>query len=91
MIYECLVTQACPILCDPMDCSLPGPSVHGILQARIPEWVPCPPPGDLPHPGMEAVSLMSPALAGRFFPSLRRKPKYDSADQLNIQYISYFF
>ena len=31
--------QPCLILCDPMDCSLPGSSVHGILQARIPEWV----------------------------------------------------
>ena len=30
-----LVAQSCPILCDPMDCSLPGCSVHGILQARI--------------------------------------------------------
>ena len=31
--------QSCPALCDPMDCSLPGSSVHGILQARILEWV----------------------------------------------------
>ena len=31
--------QSCPILCDPMDCSLPGFSVHGILQARTLEWV----------------------------------------------------
>ena len=34
-----LVAQSCPTLCDPMNCSLPGSSVHGILQARIPEWV----------------------------------------------------
>ena len=33
------VAQSCPTLCDPMDCSLPGSSVHGILQARIQEWV----------------------------------------------------
>ena len=33
-----LVAQLCLTLCDPMDCSLPGSSVHGILQARIPEW-----------------------------------------------------
>ena len=33
-----LVTQLCPSLCNPMDCSLPGSSVHGILQARILEW-----------------------------------------------------
>ena len=34
-----LVTQSCLTLCDPMDCSPPGSSVHGILQARIVEWV----------------------------------------------------
>ena len=33
------VTQSCLTLCDPMDCSLPGSSVHGIFQARILEWV----------------------------------------------------
>ena len=31
--------QSCPTLCDPMDCSLPGFSVRGILQARTLEWV----------------------------------------------------
>ena len=34
-----LVTKLCPILATPMDCSLPGFSVHGILQARTLEWV----------------------------------------------------
>ena len=38
----CLVAQLCPILCDSMDCSLPGSSVHGILQARILEWAAMP-------------------------------------------------
>ena len=38
----CLVTQSCLTLCDPMDCSLPGSSVHGILQARILEWTAIP-------------------------------------------------
>ena len=33
------VAQSCPTLCDPMDCSLPGSSVHGVFQARILEWV----------------------------------------------------
>ena len=36
------MTQLCPTLCDPMDCSPPGCSVHGILQARILEWVAMP-------------------------------------------------
>ena len=42
--------------CDPVDCSLPGSSVHGILQARILEWVAFPSPGDLPDPGIEPKS-----------------------------------
>ena len=33
------VTQSCPTLCDPMDCSPPGPSIHGIFQARVLKWV----------------------------------------------------
>ena len=43
--------QSCPTLCDPVDCSQPGSFVHGILQARILECLPCPFPGDLPNPG----------------------------------------
>jgi len=40
ILYDCvLVAQSCLTLCDPMDSSLPGSSVHGILQARILEWV----------------------------------------------------
>ena len=36
---ESEVTQLCLTLCDPMDCSLPGSSIHGIFQARVLEWV----------------------------------------------------
>ena len=43
----------CLTLCDPRDCSPPGSSVHGILQARILEWVAIPFPGGLPDPGIE--------------------------------------
>ena len=35
----CLVAQSCLTLCNPIDCSLPGSSIHGIFQARILEWV----------------------------------------------------
>ena len=59
--------QPCLTLFDPMDCSLLDSSVHGILQARILEWVAIPSPGDLPDPGIEPSSLRPPALAGRFF------------------------
>ena len=100
---ESEVAQSCPTLSDPMDCSLPGSSIHGIFQAKVLEWgaiafselkcecmlshfsrVPpfvtlwtvavqaplskgfsrqewsgllCPPPGNLPDPGTEPISL----------------------------------
>ena len=54
--------QSCPTLCDSMDCSPPGSSVHRILRV----FLPFPSLQDLPDPGIEPVSLMSPALAGRF-------------------------
>ena len=41
-LYETVVTQLCPTLCDPTDYSPPASSVHGILQARIVEWVAIP-------------------------------------------------
>ena len=59
--------QSCLTLCDPMDCSPPGSSVHGIFQQEYWGGLPCPPPGDLPDPGIEPTSLTSSALAGRFF------------------------
>ena len=59
--------QSCWTLCDPMGCNLPGSSVHGILQARILEWIVMPSSRDLPNSGIKPESLMSPVLAGRFF------------------------
>ena len=59
--------QLCPTPCDPTDRSPLGSSVHAILQARILEWVAMPHPRDLSGPEIKPESLMSPALAGRFF------------------------
>ena len=59
--------QSCPKLCNPMHCSPPGSSVHGIFQAKILKWVAMPSPGHLVYPGNKPLSLMSPASAGRFF------------------------
>ena len=50
-----------------MDCSLPGFSVHGILQARMVEWVAISSYWGSSDPGIEPESLTSPALAGGFF------------------------
>ena len=62
----CLVAQSCPTLCNPMDCSAPGSSVHGIFQARALEWVAIPFSRDLPDPGIEPKS---PALLADTLPS----------------------
>jgi len=51
---ECLVAQLCLTLCDPMDCSLPGFSIHGDSPGK--NGLPYPPPGDLPNPGMKPRS-----------------------------------
>ena len=59
--------QSCPILCDPLNHTLPSSSVHGILQTRILEWVqPSPSPGNLPNPG---IKLHSPVLQVDSLPS----------------------
>ena len=63
----CVYAQLRLILCEPMDCSLPGSSVHGILQVRILERVAFPFSGDLLDPRIKPKSPASTALAGRFF------------------------
>ena len=59
--------KSCPTLCNPMDCSPPGSSVLGILQARTLEWELFPSTGDLLDPGIEPASFVFPVLAGGFF------------------------
>ena len=63
----CLVAQFCVTLCDFMDCSPPGSSLHEISQAKIWSGLPFPTLGDLHHPGIEPTSPTPPALASRFF------------------------
>ena len=58
-LYGGLVAKSCPVLCDSMDCSPPGSSVPGILQARILEWTVISFSRDLPDPG---IKPRSPAL-----------------------------
>ena len=66
IVYVC-VSQSCPTLFDPMDSSPPGSSVHGILQARVLEWIAIlKSPGDLPDPGIEPKS---PSLQADSLPS----------------------
>ena len=74
-----LVTHSCPDLCNPMDCSSPGSSIHGNLQTIILPWVPFPSPGFLTDPGIEP---RSPTLQAEFLkseyqgsPKSERNPK----------------
>ena len=50
---ESEVAQSCPALCDPIDCSVPGFSVHGIFQAIVLEWIAISFSRDLPNSGLE--------------------------------------
>ena len=61
--------QSCSVLCDPIDCSPPGSSVHGILQAKILEWVACPPPDGLSNPGIKYHKHTAAAAAAKPFQS----------------------
>ena len=90
-IYGAGGTQSCPTYCNPMDCSPPGCSVHGIFQATILSGLPFSSPGDLPNPGIILVSLASFALEGRFFTTLPPgKPKNQVTEKnLNTRYIKF--
>ena len=61
-----LSLQPCPILCNPINCSPPGSSVYGTIPARILKWLPFPPSGDLPDPGIKPLSPAALALEGGF-------------------------
>ena len=70
MVVTCVhakLLQSCLTLCDPMDYSQPGLSVHGFPRQEYWSGLPCHPPEDLPDPGMESVSLASLELADGFF------------------------
>ena len=64
-----LVTKSHLTLCSPMDCSPPGSSVHGVFQARIPEWVAISSSRGSSQPRDQTASLMSPVFSGGFFTS----------------------
>ena len=61
MAYVCLVAQACPTPCDPMDCYLPSSSPWGFSMQEYWSGLLCPPPGDLANPVTEPRSLASQA------------------------------
>ena len=81
-IVKVKVALSCLTHCDPIGCSLPGSSVHGILQARILEWVVIPSPRDLPNPRIEP---RSPTLEADSLPSEPpEKPKNSGVGSLSL-------
>ena len=77
----CLVAQLCLTLCDLMDCSLPGSSVHGDSPGKN-TGVGCPPPGDLPNP---VIELRSPALQADSLPAKPQgKPQNTGVGSLSV-------
>ena len=67
---ECVhakLLRLCPSLRDPMNHGPPGSSVHGISRQEYWRGLSRPPPGELPNPGIESTSPLSPALASEFF------------------------
>ena len=57
-----MLSQLCPTLCDPMDCSPPDSSLHGIFQQKYWSGFPVPSPGDLPDPGIKPTAPAAPEL-----------------------------
>ena len=93
-IHVCMHAQSCLTLCSPMNCSLPGSSVHGISQARRLEWVVIFILQGIPDPGIKPASLVSPALAGRFFTTEPHGKPYVSlppSSTSNLLFFSVFF
>ena len=66
-MHTCVHAYLCLTLGNPMDCSSPGSSVHGIFQVRILEWIAISSFRESSQPGIKPVSPGSPALAGGFF------------------------
>ena len=92
--YEVTVIQLCPTLYNPMDCSPPGSSVHEFSRQEYWSGLPCPPPGDLPNPGIELKSPAAPALMGGFFTTESPgKPcfKYSNRQLVNTVLSAYFW
>ena len=90
-VYMCAkLLQLCPSLCNSMDCSLLGSSLHGILRARILERVAKPSSGDLPNPGIEHTSLMSIHWQVNFLPivSPGKAKSYHKIQQFHSKYLS---
>ena len=81
----CPIAQSSPALCNSLDCSPPGSSVHGISQARVLEWVAVSFPRESFHPEIKPASLASPSLAGGFFTTM--PPRQSTTNYCDLNYL----
>ena len=82
-----LVLQSCPTLCNPMNCNLPGSSVHGFPRQEYWSELPFSSPGNLPTPGIE---LKSPALQADSAPSESlKKPFGLPSREVHMEYVEW--
>ena len=78
--------QSCSTLCDPMDCNPPA-----FFRQEYWSGLPCPPPGELPDPGIKPVSLVSPALAGGFFTTTATWEAQEQLKSCQLPFILFSF
>ena len=76
-------------LCDPVDCSLPGFSVHGVSRQEYWSGLPCPPPGDLTDPGIEPTFPVASVLQVDSLPLSHQEAQVPSVDSVKhiLKYI----
>ena len=82
---ESEVAQLCPTLSDPVDCSLPGSSVHGIFQARVLEWLPFPSPKVYSAAAAAVPSVVSDSVQPHRQPPTRLPRPWDSPGTTTVQ------
>ena len=80
-VCVCACSQSCPTLCDPMDCSCRASLSMEFCRQEYWSGLLFPPPGDLPDPGIEPTSLVSPVLAGGFFTTMLPGKPYKYIDR----------
>ena len=80
-MHVCIVVKSCLTLCNPLDYRPQGSSIHGILWAKILEWVAMPSSRDLLDPRMEPASPVSPVLQADSLPT---EPSYPTRVQADL-------
>ena len=85
-ILRAVLLQSCSTLCKLWTVAHQAPLSMGFSRQEYWSGLPCPPPGDLPNPEIESVSLRSPALAGRFFTTSTTWEALLSTYKLNSKY-----